>query len=219
MKLFVRLIKILFISALASAAGAGLSYYYLHFRLTADVSLQALAWEPFVVIACLWLIVTLLTIYFVSRKKDEVKSLAESATAPLQMLKQDKPDTNMVANETLSDAALSDLKKDHTSVPARKIEPVKEEVESKAISDEAKVVSEDVQAEGVKVADSSGIIKWFNGQKGYGFITSEQGEEVFVHCRSIKSGGKRQLHTGQQVNFTLIRENKGLKADDVVIVE
>jgi len=65
----------------------------------------------------------------------------------------------------------------------------------------------------------TGIIKWFNGQKGYGFITSEEGEEVFVHCRSIKLGGKRQLHTGQQVSFTLLREDKGLKAEEVVILE
>ncbi len=66
---------------------------------------------------------------------------------------------------------------------------------------------------------STGIIKWFNGQKGYGFIANDVGEEIFVHCRSIKLGGKRQLHTGQQVSFTLLREDKGLKAEDVVILE
>ncbi len=64
-----------------------------------------------------------------------------------------------------------------------------------------------------------GSVKWFSSSKGYGFITREQGEDVFVHYRSILGKGHRSLYEGQVVEFTVSLGDKGLQADDVVVVE
>ena len=65
-----------------------------------------------------------------------------------------------------------------------------------------------------------GVVKWFNFSKGFGFITRDNGEDIFVHFRSIKSEGegKRGLREGQRVEFTIIEGDKGLQADEVVIL-
>lgn len=63
-----------------------------------------------------------------------------------------------------------------------------------------------------------GVVKWFNIKKGFGFIAWEEGEDVFVHFRSIRGQGHRSLEEGQKVKFTVIQGDKGPQADDVSAV-
>jgi cold shock protein len=61
-----------------------------------------------------------------------------------------------------------------------------------------------------------GTIKWFNGTKGFGFITREGGPDVFVHYSAIQGSGFRTLEEGQKVEFTLETGPKGPQASNVV---
>ena len=61
----------------------------------------------------------------------------------------------------------------------------------------------------------NGTVKWFNAQKGFGFIEREGGPDVFVHHSSIQSDGYRELNEGEQVEFTITQGPKGLQASDV----
>jgi len=61
-----------------------------------------------------------------------------------------------------------------------------------------------------------GTVKWFNAAKGFGFITRENGEDVFVHFRSIQGKGHRSLGEGQAVIFSVTEGDKGLQAVDVI---
>ncbi|HGY55779.1 MAG TPA: cold-shock protein [Caldithrix abyssi] len=60
-----------------------------------------------------------------------------------------------------------------------------------------------------------GTVKWFNSSKGYGFITREEGEDVFVHYNSIVGDGYRSLDEGDQVEFEVGQGPKGLQANNV----
>ena len=62
----------------------------------------------------------------------------------------------------------------------------------------------------------TGTVKWFNGSKGYGFISREDGDDVFVHQSAIQTEGYRNLEEGQRVEFTIERGPKGLQATRVV---
>lgn len=62
----------------------------------------------------------------------------------------------------------------------------------------------------------TGIVKWFNTTKGFGFIARDTGEDVFVHFRAIRGDGPRMLVEGQRVEFSVIRRDRGLQAEDVV---
>jgi CspA family cold shock protein len=67
---------------------------------------------------------------------------------------------------------------------------------------------------------STGIIKWFNNEKGYGFINSSNNQEdIFVHYTSIKIDGFKTLSEGQIVEFKLIKTDKGLQATNVIPVK
>jgi CspA family cold shock protein len=61
----------------------------------------------------------------------------------------------------------------------------------------------------------SGTVKWFDNAKGYGFIQRAGGEDVFVHYRAIRGEGYRTLQEGQQVQFNIVKGQKGLQAEDV----
>jgi CspA family cold shock protein len=61
----------------------------------------------------------------------------------------------------------------------------------------------------------SGTVKWFNTRKGYGFITRDQGEDIFVHFRNIEGKGRRGLDEGQRVTFIVTTGDKGPQADQV----
>ena len=62
----------------------------------------------------------------------------------------------------------------------------------------------------------TGTVKWFNGSKGYGFISREDGDDVFVHHSAIEAEGFRNLEEGQRVEFTVESDAKGLRAAQVV---
>ena len=64
----------------------------------------------------------------------------------------------------------------------------------------------------------TGTVKWFNDAKGFGFIQCGNGEDVFVHFRSIQGDGFKSLSEGQAVEFKVVKGPKGLQAEDVVRV-
>jgi CspA family cold shock protein len=64
----------------------------------------------------------------------------------------------------------------------------------------------------------TGTVKWFNGAKGYGFIEREGGADVFVHFSSIRGEGFRNLQEGQNVEFSIEQDPKGLRAADVAVI-
>ena len=64
----------------------------------------------------------------------------------------------------------------------------------------------------------TGIVKWFNADKGFGFITPESGNDVFVHFRSIQGTGFKSLQEGQKVSFIVVEGQKGLQADEVQVI-
>ncbi|NLF75042.1 MAG: cold shock domain-containing protein [Chloroflexi bacterium] len=61
-----------------------------------------------------------------------------------------------------------------------------------------------------------GVVKWFNAQKGYGFIQPENGPDVFVHHSEIQSDGYRELVENERVEFTITQGQKGPQASNVV---
>ena len=61
-----------------------------------------------------------------------------------------------------------------------------------------------------------GKVKWFNPQKGYGFISTEDGKDIFVHFSSISSEGFKNLKEGAEVTFDIVEGDKGLRAEKVV---
>jgi CspA family cold shock protein len=61
----------------------------------------------------------------------------------------------------------------------------------------------------------TGTVKWFNDAKGYGFISRQNGEDVFVHFSAIQSNGFRSLQEGQQVQFDVVKGPKGWQAENV----
>ncbi len=63
-----------------------------------------------------------------------------------------------------------------------------------------------------------GTVKWFNDAKGFGFISSEAGGDVFVHFSAIKMSGHKSLAEGDAVEFEIIKSDKGPKADNVTLV-
>ncbi len=61
-----------------------------------------------------------------------------------------------------------------------------------------------------------GTVKWFNAEKGYGFITGEDGKDVFVHYSAIQGDGFKTLDEGQAVEFDLTEGQRGMQASNVV---
>ena len=64
----------------------------------------------------------------------------------------------------------------------------------------------------------NGTVNWFNGEKGYGFITPENGPDLFVHFRAIEGSGYKTLEEGQKVSFEAVQGQKGMQADKVRLI-
>ena len=64
-----------------------------------------------------------------------------------------------------------------------------------------------------------GKVKWFNNEKGYGFIEYKDGEDIFVHYSAILTPGYKTLVEGQYVQFDLVRTDKGLQAKNVIEID
>ena len=71
----------------------------------------------------------------------------------------------------------------------------------------------------LKAGELQGEVKWFNPNKGYGFILSDDGREIFVHFRAVRNGDRRTLKQGQKVRFGLRQSERGDQADDVRILD
>jgi CspA family cold shock protein len=66
---------------------------------------------------------------------------------------------------------------------------------------------------------AKGVVKWFSEKKGYGFITQEDGNDVFVHYSAIGTEGFKTLREGDEVEFEISQGEKGLQATNVTVVE
>ncbi len=64
-----------------------------------------------------------------------------------------------------------------------------------------------------------GTVKWFNGDKGFGFISQQNGEDLFVHYSEIQSTGYRSLDEGATVEFEITKGKKGMQASAVTVVK
>jgi CspA family cold shock protein len=71
----------------------------------------------------------------------------------------------------------------------------------------------DIETQGLAVAQ--GTVKWFNAEKGYGFIAVDGGADVFVHYTAIQADGYKSLDEGQRVEFEVTQGQKGPQADQV----
>jgi CspA family cold shock protein len=79
---------------------------------------------------------------------------------------------------------------------------------------EVQIVSNSETATGKE----QGIVKWFNASKGYGFLTRQDGSDVFIHFSSIQAEGFKTLNEGQMVEFSVVKTDKGLQAENVYAV-
>jgi cold shock protein len=75
--------------------------------------------------------------------------------------------------------------------------------------------SVNTQLKGQNTFMEQGTVKWFNDAKGFGFISRQTGEDVFVHFSAIQAGGFRSLQEGQQVQFDVVKGPKGFQAENV----
>lgn len=69
------------------------------------------------------------------------------------------------------------------------------------------------------MARTQGTVKWFNGDKGYGFVTQENGPDLFVHYSEIQGSGFRSLNEGDRVEFEVTEGKKGKQASAVVVIK
>lgn len=72
---------------------------------------------------------------------------------------------------------------------------------------------------GGRVRREAGTVKWFNTSKGFGFISRDSGDDIFVHFRAIRGEGHKVLVEGQRVEFDVVQRDKGLQAEDVDILD
>jgi len=83
------------------------------------------------------------------------------------------------------------------------------------------ILNENTKKKDIIVADrETGTVKWYNRNKGYGFIERKEGKDLFVHQNAIREKGYYEvLKEGEQVEFTFIEGKKGPQADDVVVLD
>lgn len=115
----------------------------------------------------------------------------------------------VLACATIATAALVSVPapQQHTA-PAAKKTPAKRAPKPAANKPAPRAAASDASRE-------HGLVKWFNVSKGFGFITKDDGEEIFVHFRSIRGEGRRGLRDGQEVTFIVAESDKGPQAEDV----
>ena len=65
---------------------------------------------------------------------------------------------------------------------------------------------------------NNGIVKWFNNEKGFGFITVDGGEDVFAHFSAIQTDGFKSLEEGQKVSFNIVEGARGPQAENITIL-
>jgi CspA family cold shock protein len=68
----------------------------------------------------------------------------------------------------------------------------------------------------MEVTNMTGTVKWFNAEKGFGFITKENGEDVFAHFSQIQKDGFKSLEEGEAVSFDVVDGDKGPQATNIV---
>ena len=92
-----------------------------------------------------------------------------------------------------------------------------------AFADAGVVEEEDVEEVNEEVAENdvaeekaTGNVKWFDSEKGYGFIEQEDGDDVFVHFSAIQEDGFKDLEEGLEVEFDIVETDKGLQAENVI---
>ncbi|XMB72055.1 cold-shock protein [Mycoplasmatota bacterium WC30] len=68
----------------------------------------------------------------------------------------------------------------------------------------------------MEVTNMTGKVKWFNSEKGFGFITAENGEDVFAHFSQIQKDGYKSLEEGEAVSFDVVEGQKGPQASNIV---
>ncbi|VFF92221.1 major cold shock protein CspC [Clostridioides difficile] len=65
---------------------------------------------------------------------------------------------------------------------------------------------------------NNGIVKWFNNEKGFGFISMEGGDDVFAHFSAIQTSGFKSLEEGQKVSFDIVKGARGHQAENITIL-
>ncbi|MGO1043277.1 cold-shock protein [Clostridioides difficile] len=65
---------------------------------------------------------------------------------------------------------------------------------------------------------NNGIVKWFNNEKGFGFISIEGGDDVFAHFSAIQTSGFKSLEEGQQVSFDIVKGARGPQAENITVL-
>ncbi len=70
----------------------------------------------------------------------------------------------------------------------------------------------------MEVTNMTGKVKWFNSEKGYGFITTDEGNDIFVHYSQIQKDGFKSLEEGERVEFEVVDGDKGPQAANIVSI-
>lgn len=119
----------------------------------------------------------------------------------------------VIACATIATAALVSI-----PAPQQQQAPARKKTASKPATKRQPKAAVSKPAPGATASDANrehGLVKWFNVSKGFGFITKDDGEEIFVHFRSIVGEGRRGLRDGQEVSFIVAQSDKGPQAEAV----
>ena len=166
--------------------------------------------------------IALLVITFIALLVNGLFNARLRQNAPLEASAERQPERQNARNKPNNDRgqrSAGDRQSGERKKPARDKKPPRKDNNrqpERADRDSSDSATEVSQATGPV---ENGTVKWFNRSKGYGFIVRENGEEIFVHQRSIASAGDRNqrpvLNDGQQVSFVVSHQEKGAQAEQV----